>query len=61
MNLIKYRYRFVWCHPDSEQPFYGAYLYNSAEEARFPLDTIRTMFPDFEIWMEDCEHNKIAI
>jgi len=55
------KYRFVWRHPDAEEPSYGAYLFNSAEEASGPMDTLKTMFPNFEIWMEDDQHNKIEI
>lgn len=53
--------RLVWTCPEAEGIQYGAFLFNRKEEARFTLDKLRRSFPDYVIWVEDREHNKIDV
>lgn len=55
------KYRFVWINPDLQGIQYGTFLFNSPEDASPAKNAMEQNFPDYVIWLEDREHNKIEM
>jgi len=53
--------RLVWTCPKVEGVQYGAFLFNTKEEARGTLLRLKHAFPEYVIWVEDRESNRIDI
>lgn len=54
-------YRLVWNNPNLKGVQYGAFLFNTRTEFEPALDALRKNFPDYVIWVEDREHNRVDV
>lgn len=54
-------YRLVWNCLEKRGTQYGTFLFNDLMEAIPALSAMRKRFPDYVIWLEDREHNRIKI
>jgi hypothetical protein len=55
------KYRLAWINPDMQGTQYGEYLFDVPSGARDTKAAMKKMFPDYVVWLEDHEHNRIEI
>jgi len=54
-------YRLAWINPQVKGTQYGTYLFNQPTEASTAIKLLKKTFPDYVIWLEDREHNRVNI
>jgi hypothetical protein len=60
-TIFQNEYRFVWIDPTIKGEQFGTFLFNTPDEANDSYLMMQATFPDFIIWLEDHERNKIEI
>lgn len=54
-------YRLAWVNPAVKGTQYGTYLFNEPKEASTAIKLLKKQFPNYIIWLEDREHNRIPV
>lgn len=55
------KYRLVWYCPDIRDAQYGKFLFMDPAEARGAEVAVKKTYPDYVVWLEDRDGNRVAI